>query len=227
MSQKQRWVFDVEIEGEEPHYTIREIMTLADKCIQNKDYTGAAEYLKKEEYSSAARLRYANLLRTVPGICGLSDEERFRRAEKVLSSPMYESPAVCQELSHLYHQMGRPIAELAYFIQSHGDSPIDSDTIKKRLHKLELEMLERCPRDAYMLGIQLSGRPEMMLPAFHCLQTACEYGGKTAFAASAALKLAEMYEENMDLASAKHYNAIAAALGNPPLLRRGAEYRRN
>lgn len=220
-----RWKFDIQIdEPDEQYCSISELIRMGDEALAAGKYDNAFRIYSRAESSSAGKHRLANIYIQIPDINCMTQAQRFLAAEKLLLTISEESRDACLDLAALYlDKLNRVVAALAFLLRARAlganIDPSVIDRCQKHISKSDICNVENHPQDCFALA---------------CAMVKCAYGGgkfleyllriaaeaEDAYSGSAALMLANMYDENKDIASARKYYGLASKLGNPPILRR-------
>ena len=224
MSDKQNWSFDIDIGEETQCYSISKLLHMADEAKVSQRYEDCYNYLRRASSTPAGKYKLAKFLLDFPGI-GMLQEQRFQEAERLLIEIHHNSKKACLELASLYmDRLTRPVAALAYFLKARNlgaeIEPKILERCKGSMRKSDISKTEANIRDCYDLGLALyeNGYGESASYASYFLQIVCDSGIRSDYVGTAALILAELYEDEKDFpAAAKFYN-LASKLGNPPLL---------
>lgn len=142
MSNTKRWAFDVEVEGEDSYYGIRDLFRLADESKASQKYDECLDFLLRAAASPRGKFKLAKFYLETPEI-NLSQSARFCEAEKLLLDLHPHCIAACIELSILYlDKLSRPIAALAYLLRA-----------KNLGANIEPVLIERCKDNIIRSGI--------------------------------------------------------------------------
>lgn len=214
---RERWVFDISLEGDVEIYSIKNLLRRAEQYFQNGDYDSCYAFLMRAESSQQGKLALARFFMTL-GTTDLPQEKKLREAEKLLLEIVEDTPESRMDLSRLYLQLKRPLAALGWRLRSREKlEDAECEMFKRKILQLEVSSLHNCPMDLYTLGMVLSDHKETYRQAKRLLQLACEYENNPCIKGVAALRIAEISDDPNEQSQ---YFRLAEAWGNPELLRR-------
>lgn len=221
----QTWKFDIPIDQRNDQYfSIPELIRMGDKAFSAEDYDTAHRFYSRAETSVSGKRKLAKLYIDVPGILAMSQTERFQTAETLLLQAAESSKEACLDLAALYlDKLNRPVAGLSCLLQAkHRGAEIHSNVIERcrdAIRKHDIRVVEGYPKDCYRLAsAMLQCGLDEGKHIEYLLQVATDAGED--YSATAALWLADFYEEQKNRFLADKYYHVAANLGNPPLLKR-------
>ena len=215
---RERWLFDVPLDGDEEVYSIDQLLMMADDCFQKGEYAACHSFLERSSSGNRGRCKLAQFL-MIPGTTNLPREKRLRQAESLLLEAVDEIPEAMPELSNLYLLLNRPLAALAWRLRY--PQKLDEDEckmFKKKILQLEVSSFHSFPMDLYTLGMVLSDHKETYGQAKRLLRLACEYENDPCIKGVATLRVAEISDDPPNEQS--QYFRLAKEWGNPELLRR-------
>lgn len=220
-----RWKFDIQIdEPDEQYYSISELIRMGDEALAAGQYDNAFRIYSRAESSAAGKHRLANIYIQIPDINCMTQAQRFLAAEKLLLTISEESRDACLDLAALYlDKLNRVVAALAFLLRARAlGSNIDPaviDRCQKHISRRDIRDVEDWPQDCFELACAMvdCGYDEGKYLEY-LLQVAAEAG--ESYSGSAALILANIYEDNKDADSASKYYSLASKLGNPLILKR-------
>lgn len=241
--QQKRSPIDIPIDGISEHYlTLGELMQIYKSFVAAKDYENALECIMRavETGNTPAKVECAKFLVSTPQL-GMKQEERFKRAEKLLlevENQLDLSKAaeamIAMQLAGIYEH-DRPVAYLACLLKAKrlGMTIPDKDIegCRRRLVRMDVNSFGDDPEAAYRLGVELYmaggafGFAELML------REAAEAEDQ-GLAGRACLYLADLYAENSTgcqthRAEAEKYYRLAAEKGFPEVLTPKKEVRKS
>lgn len=214
---RERWMFDISLEGDNKVYSIEQLLTMADDCFKKGEYAACRSFLERSTSGNRGRLKLAKFLMT-PGTTSVPHVKRLHQAESLLLEAVDEIPEASMDLSNLYFQLNRPLAALVWRLRSPEKlEDADCEMFKRKILQLEVSSLQNYPMDLYTLGMVLSDHKETRGQAKRLLQLACEYENSPCIKGVAALRVAEISDDPNEQSQ---YFRLAEEWGNPELLRR-------
>lgn len=165
---KQRWSYDVPVNGvHEKFIPMEELMRAYKSCRDNDVDTALAilEYACDCQHVPA-KLELARLLINNPKV-NLGQSERYEKAEQLLMEFTNElgtsntlMACVSLELANLYSILNRPVGMLAMLLRARrfGSSFVpdkDIELCRRKLSKMDINTYGSNAKDAYSLGMEL------------------------------------------------------------------------